>query len=355
MAASKTTIADLPGYLLQSIFEQLPRYQELKTRAYLARVNKAFASAVKQNHSVVVSSKNLIGPGPSISRAGLLKMQPVFQNITSLRLMGVSRRNMVRMAYIARCCPALTTVMVSLKAEQSEFWQEGSLVRRFWHLLKDPYSPFKQVQAQLHLVLVTSHDDQLLLHMDAPHGQDPGNSLACMVAGSLEVLQGLALAKLRGVDETARGLAMKAEADAAMLRMMPALTWLDIGHMPFHVPFHGTVQGSLSHETAEAFRNASVAHCTGLAEEGIYAQHIAPIDSIQSWTSIPTQWRESLLLTTLAPKLEILDILIDAACFPDRPPPTSLIKLGPAMKSVSVIFDVPGGGVLVIKGQPSKA
>ncbi|KAL3147038.1 hypothetical protein ABBQ38_015001 [Trebouxia sp. C0009 RCD-2024] len=291
------------------------------------------------------------------TQAGFFKMQPVFRNITRLKLVGVSKRNMLHMACAARCCPSLSAVVVRLKAEQLEFGQEGALVRRFWHLLTDNYSPLNDIREQLRLVHVTTHDDHVLLHMDAPDGQDPGNSLACMTAGSLEVLSGLARAapaELRAVDETAQGLARKAQADAAMLRLMPALKWLDIGDRPFHAPFHGTVQGRLSHETAETFRNASVVHCTGLAEEAIYAQHIAPIDSIQSWTSIPGQWRDSMVLASLAPKLETLNIRIDTACFPDEAPPASLINLGPALKSVDVTFDVPGGGDLLVKGEPSK-
>jgi len=92
-----------------------------------------------------------------------------------------------------------------------------------------------------------------------------------------------------------------------------------------------------------------------LAEETFFVQHIAPIDTIKTWTSSPTEWRESTLIGQLAPKLETLHINIGTPSLAaPNGPPVSIVKLGPALKSVDVVFDMPGGGMLLVKGWPAK-
>ena len=77
------TIADLLDFLLHSVLTKLPRIQELKTRGYLARVNKAFASTVRQQQNIFFSSKNLIGSALDFTPAGMRKLQPVLHNVTT--------------------------------------------------------------------------------------------------------------------------------------------------------------------------------------------------------------------------------------------------------------------------------
>ena len=245
--------------------------------------------------------------------------------------------------------------MVRLKASQIACWQEASLVRRFWHLLDHKYSPFIRIRGQLQEVLVLSND-RVLLHMDASESaQDPDNSLACMAAGSVEVLSGLATAMpaMRAVYQSAKNY--KEQSDAAMLRMMPVLQWLEIGDTPLHAPFHGTVQGFLSRKTAETFRQASAVHCTGLGEHAFHLQDLAHMECIQSWTSIPAEWRESAMIGRLAPQVEILLIQINTPCSTvENGCPVSVIELGPTMESVHVTFDYPDQPMLLVNGWPSK-
>lgn len=348
------TIADLPECLLQSILENCLGSQQLKTRASLACCNKAFASLVRQQQSLVFTSANLIGSGPNFSPAGLLKLQPVLHNIMALELMSVSSDDVYRMADVARCCPALSTVVLHFKENSISCWQEAPVVKRFWNSLDTKHRPFKQIRAQLQQVLITS-SIRVLLHVDATEGtQDPDNSLACVTAGSLKVLSALAAAdpdELQGVNQTARN--NLEQADAAMLALMPALKWLDIADMPLHAPFHGTVRGRLSQRTVETFRQASVAHCTGLGGDvwNIWQpHHICPVDSILSWTSRPEKygWMESSLLAQLAPRLETLHIEIAL----DVGPGPLIISLGPALKCVDVLVG-PRTATLVLKGWPS--
>lgn len=255
------------------------------------------------------------------------------------------------MSDVARCCTALEVLEVHLDLDPAQSWAEASLARRAWYLLDDKTCRLKRMQKQLQRFLVTS-GDSIFLHIDESKGiPDPNNSLACITAGSLANLQGLSLCS----DEPGRTsytANYMAERDAAMLKSMSALEWLEIGREPLLVPFHRTVRGQLTRGTATNFQQATEVHCTGLADDGYSVQSLPPMPSIKSWVSLPAKWRETTMMQKLAPNLETLHIVVVGPSVPSDDLPVEAIQLGPAKNSVDVLLDVHGGGMCIVKGCP---
>ena len=80
------------------------------------------------------------------------------------------------------------------------------------------------------------------------------------------------------------------------------------------------------------------------------------MESVQSWT-IPAEWRECCLIArlALAPQLESLLMHINTPCSNvEGGPPTSIIELGPTVKSVHVTSDHPDQQMLLVNRWPSQ-
>ena len=160
--------------------------QELQTRAGIALVSQAFASAVRKQQSVVFSSSNLLGCSPNFSTTAIFQLLPVLNNVTWLELQDVSSSNLVRMSDVVRCCPALMVLEVFLKPDPSQYWQ---VIRCFWNLLDHKSCRLNLIRQHLHR-LIFKAANQVHLRMDAIEAvSDLQNSLACITSGSLKVLE----------------------------------------------------------------------------------------------------------------------------------------------------------------------
>jgi len=90
----------LPIPLLSRILNILPDIRQLHTRAKLASLSKAFASAVKQQQSISLSGREFTGLSDTFTVATQANLFPTFQHITNLELRGVDSSNPRRMMTI---------------------------------------------------------------------------------------------------------------------------------------------------------------------------------------------------------------------------------------------------------------
>ncbi len=155
------------------------------------------------------------------------------------------------------------------------------------------------------------------------------NSLACVTAGSLQLLRALARFAL-GLP--AKEQPLSEETDRIMMTMMPELEVLEMygGVAPLLVPFHGTLRGVLTLQTEDDFRKAAVLHCTG--QDGYLSWHDS-FESIKIWTGSVTL---SVLsqISTLAPKIEVLDVHVRDKAHDDW---GQVCTLTSAMRSVDMV------------------
>ena len=112
------SLVDLPIPLLSRILNILPDTRQLHTRAKLASLSKAFASAVKQQQSISLSSSELIGLSDTLTVAAEANVSPTFQHITNPELRGVDSSNHTRMLTIVSHCPVLKVLHMQLITEQ---------------------------------------------------------------------------------------------------------------------------------------------------------------------------------------------------------------------------------------------
>ena len=80
--------------------------------------------------------------------------------------------------------------------------------------------------------------------------------LARITAGRLDIIQSLAYAA--SGCQSPHYLSNE-KTDCAMLKLMPALQWIDVGAQPLCVPFHGTVRGKLTLATVHTFQMLCIA------------------------------------------------------------------------------------------------
>ncbi len=258
------SLVDLPIPLLSRILNILPDTRQLHTRAKLASLSKAFASAVKQQQSISLSSSELIGLSDTFTVATQASLFPTFQHITNLKLQGVNSSNHTRMLTIVSHCPLLKVLHMQLTTEQcvDDHFQAAaeaatSLLTHLWQLMDG-----KPGLTQLQRITFEAPYCSGLLLESSKGALSQQNSLACVTAGSLQLLRALA--------HLATGLPaheqpLSAETDRTMMSMMPELELLEMygGVSPLLVPFQGTLRGVLTHQTEESFRKAAVVHCAG--------------------------------------------------------------------------------------------
>ncbi|KAL0041293.1 hypothetical protein WJX77_011376 [Trebouxia sp. C0004] len=352
-ALDAASFVDLPIPLLSRILNILPDIRLLHTRAKLASLSKAFTSAVKQQQSISVSSSELIGLSDTFTVATQANLVPTFQHITNLELQGVDSSNHTRMLTIVCHCPLLKVLHMQLTTERcvDDHFQAAteaatSLLTRLWQLM-DGKPGLTQLQR-------ITFDAQYCcgLHLESSKGTlSQQNSLACVTAGSLQLLRALAhFATGRPANEQP----LSAETDRTMVSMMPELELVEMygGVSPLLVPFHGTLRGVLTRQTEDNFRQAAVGHCAANDLWHWWNEGHPPFESMKVWTGSVTLSVLS-MISTIAPNLEVLDVYVrNKAKFHWG----YLCTLTSAMRSVHVVSKQRAGedtGSLALQGLPS--
>ncbi|DBB18867.1 TPA: hypothetical protein ACH3X3_000454 [Trebouxia sp. C0006] len=141
-APDAALLVDLPVVLLSRILSILPDIRQLHTRAKLASVSKASASAVKQQQSIPLSGSEFTGLSDNFTVATQANLFPTFQLIISLELQGVHSNNHTRMLTIITHCPLLKVLHMQLATNQCARNQfqaateaATSLLTHLWQLM----------------------------------------------------------------------------------------------------------------------------------------------------------------------------------------------------------------------------
>lgn len=128
-------LSDIPVHLLYKILSTVQGIDDLKTGATLAVVNKAFATAVRQQRSLIFKSHNLIGSAHTFSKAAASSLLAMFCN-TTLQLQFVNPENFQQMILASVLCPKLQTFNMYLHPYKSEHSDRESLLcTPLWRML----------------------------------------------------------------------------------------------------------------------------------------------------------------------------------------------------------------------------
>lgn len=322
--------SDLPIEVLQNILDKTECTDDLKSRHNLALVSKAFASAMRRQQSVILSNMHLTSPNLDFSTAASLQLQCTLRGITTLQLHQISPSNLNRMISAIHSCPTVTVLKLDLKTF------DDSTCKCLWRELHQTSMRGCTLTQLKHVsIALKTH---FLVDFDMLHDVSnmPGR-LAGITAGDLCILRMLAGHPKKLFME----LPSLEKEDSDMLKLMPALTWLDIGRHTVYAPFRHTIRSQLSRTTAAAFSQANTAHCLGLhVYHGIV--NIQPVQSIISWTSMMSELHRSSLLAYIAPNLQTLCL----HCH-HRTPDMHRLALGSALKFVDLTLVAPGNAIQV--------
>lgn len=191
-----TTLTDIPVELLPKIVSKIDGILELKTRANVAFVNKAFAAAVREQQSVVFSSSNLIGTHRDIdfNLPTAPRLLATLRFIRNLQLDQVTIGNLERMLVVRVCCQELQALKVYIKTGPTCASETRYMCNFFWKLLHHDTISYKLTNACLRQMLITT-DDGVQIDLRVPKGKldDPKASLACITAGSIDILREVVL------------------------------------------------------------------------------------------------------------------------------------------------------------------
>ena len=140
------------------------------------------------------------------------------------------------------------------------------------------------------------------------------------------------------------------EADRTFLKLMPRLQCIDIGANPLFVPFDKIIHGKLTSSTAASFRQAQVAHCTGLVGRVFNTATIESMKSIKSWVSCGSQVEH--IVDRVAPDVELVHIEVQWPPHARRLEMPYKVLLTSQMVDVAITLSVPGA-TLYLHGSPN--
>ena len=160
------------------------------------------------------------------------------------------------------------------------------------------------------------------------------NSLACVTAGSLQLLR--ALARF-ATGHPANEQRLSAETDRTMMSMMPELELLEMSPKETRllVPFHGILRGELAFFTQDIICQAAVGHCIGSDSCRWWYEGDPPFESMKGWTGSINLCVMG-KISTLAPNLEVLHVHIQNQGRKNQGQLCNLI-LTSAMRSVDLV------------------